>query len=74
MRLFTSAPNSSIADFSKIFLKLLNKKGVVNVGGKAQTIYNFAKKYNNKVKKIKSKGELPLKMSMSLKKLNKIIK
>ena len=62
------------SDFAKIFLKLLNKKGVVNVGGKAQTIYNFAKKYNNKVKKVKSKGELPLKMSMSLKKLNKIIK
>ena len=62
------------SDFAKIFLKLLNKKGVVNVGGKAQTIYNFATKYNNKVKKIKSKGELPLKMSMSLKKLNKIIK
>ena len=62
------------SDFAKIFLKLLNKKGVINIGGKAQTIYKFAKKYNNKVKKIKSRGELPLKMNMSLKKLNQIIK
>ncbi len=62
------------SDFAKIFLKVLNRKGVINIGGKAQTIYNFAKRYNKKVKKIKSRGELPLKMSMSLKKLNKIVK
>ena len=62
------------SDFAKIFLKALNRKGVINIGGKAQTIYNFAKRYNKKVKKIKSRGELPLKMSMSLKKLNKIVK
>ena len=61
------------SDFAKIFLKVLNRKGVINIGGKVQTIYNFAKRYNKKVKKIKSRGELPLKMSMSLKKLNKII-
>ena len=62
------------SDFAKIFLKVLNRKGVINIGGKVQTIYNFAKRYNKKVKKIKSRGELPLKMSMSLKKLNKIVK
>ena len=61
------------SDFAKIFLKVLNRKGVINIGGKVQTIYNFAKRYNKKVKKIKSRGELPLKMSMSLKKLNKIV-
>ena len=31
-------------DFVKIFLKLLNKKGIYNIGGKTQTIYNFVKK------------------------------
>ena len=35
-------------DFAKIFLKLINKKGIFNVGGKSQSIYNFAKKYNEK--------------------------
>ena len=41
------------------------------MGGKAQTIFQFAKKKNKKVKGIKSKGELPLKMDMSLKKMKK---
>ena len=60
-------------DFAKIFLKLINKKGVFNVGGKSQSIYNFAKKYNNKVLKKESKGEFPKKMDMNLNKLKKII-
>jgi len=60
-------------DFAKIFIKLINKKGVINIGGKSQTIYQFVKKYNNKIEKIKSKNELPLRMDMSLKKLEKII-
>ncbi len=59
--------------FAKIFLKLINKRGIFNVGGKTQTIYKFAKKYNKKVKGIKSKGELPFKMDMSLSKLKKTI-
>ena len=59
--------------FAKIFLKLINKKGIYNVGGKTQTIFNFAKKYNSNVKSINSKGELPLKMDMSLNKLKKTL-
>jgi dTDP-4-dehydrorhamnose reductase len=61
-------------NFAKIFIKVINKKGVINIGGKSQTIFQFAKKYNKKVKKIKSRGEFPLKIDMSLKKINKIIK
>ena len=30
-------------DFAKLFLKIVNKRGVINIGGKSQTIYNFAK-------------------------------
>ena len=59
--------------FAKIFLKLINKKGIYNVGGKTQTIFNFAKKYNSNVKSVNSKGELPLKMDMSLNKLKKTL-
>ena len=60
-------------DFAKIFLKLINKKGVFNVGGKSQSIYNFAKKYNDKVLKKVSKGEFPKKMDMNLNKLKRSI-
>lgn len=61
-------------DFAKYFLKLINKKGVINVGGKSQSIYNFAKKTNKNVKKKYSKGEFPRRMDMNLGKLNKIVK
>jgi dTDP-4-dehydrorhamnose reductase len=61
-------------DFIKFFLKILNKKGIFNIGGKTQTIYQFAKNENKAVKKIFSKGVLPLKMDMDLKKIYKYIK
>ena len=31
-------------EFAKIFIKTIPKKGIINIGGKTQTIYNFAKK------------------------------
>jgi len=61
-------------DAAKIILKLVNKKGIINVGGPSQSVYNFAKKYNKKIKKIYSRGEFPKKIDMNLKKLKKIIK
>lgn len=60
-------------DIAKMITKLINKKGIINVGGKSQTIYSFAKKYKKNIKRIKSKGELPLKMNMNLSKLRKYI-
>ena len=60
--------------FAKIFIKLINRKGIINVGGKPQSIYSFAKNFNNKIKKKKSNGEIPLNMYMSLNKLKKYIK
>tara|TARA_B110000027_G_scaffold126235_1_gene144399 strand:- start:289 stop:996 length:708 start_codon:yes stop_codon:yes gene_type:complete len=61
-------------EFAKIFIKLIRKKGIINVGGKVKTIYDFAKKYNQKVKKKKSNGKLPKQMEMNLDKLNKFLK
>ena len=65
-------------DIAKYLLKLINKKGVINVGGKIQSVYNFAKKYNPKIKKIFAKKILghkfPLNPSMNINKLKKIIK
>ena len=60
-------------DIAKMITKLINKKGIINVGGKSQTIYSFAKKYKKNIKRIKSRGELPLKMDMNLDKLRKYI-
>ena len=65
-------------EIAKILPKLLKKKGVLNVGGPIQTVYKFASKYNNSVKKIYSKnikGVVYKKnMSMNISKLKKIIK
>jgi len=65
-------------DIAKFLFKLINKKGVINVGGKIQSVYNFVKKYNNKIKKISAKktlgSEYPLNPSMNINKLKKILK
>ena len=65
-------------DLANILIKVLNKKGIINVGGPTKTIYNFAKKYNPKVKKIYSGKnsviKYPLNPYMNLTKLKKLIK
>ena len=58
----------------KIIPKILNKKGVLNIGGKIQTVYNFAKKTNKNIKKISGKKLFPPNPSMNINKLKKIIK
>ena len=58
-------------DIAKILIKLINKKGIINMGGKSQTIYKFAKKYKKNIKRVKSRGQLPLNMDMNLGKLKK---
>ena len=65
-------------DVVKILFKLLNKKGIINVGGKSQYIYDFAKKSNKKVKKSflkrNAKIGMPFNSSISTAKLKKILK
>jgi len=61
-------------DMVKILPKLVNKTGIINVGGKAQSVYNFGKLHNKKMNKsICSDKDLPLKQTMNLGKLNKIL-
>jgi dTDP-4-dehydrorhamnose reductase len=60
-------------NFAKIFKKLIYKKGIINIGGKRQTVYKFAKKINVDVKPIGSKNK-NLDTSICISKLNKIIK
>ena len=64
------------SDVAKITLKLLDKKGIINVGGVKQSAYNFAKKLNSKVKKYAKKKDRKLlgkNTSLNIKKLKKII-
>ncbi len=60
----------------KILPYIINEKGIINIGGKEQSIYNFAKKFNPKIKKIKAtkKTKIPLKQTMNLSLLKKILK
>ena len=63
-------------DLAKILVKVLDKKGIINLGGPTQTVYNFAKKYNAKIKKASAKklsGQyFPLNCFMNLSKLIKL--
>lgn len=63
-------------DLVKILPHIIKEKGIINIGGKSQSVYSFAKIDNNKVQKVKafSNIKMPLNQTMSLKKLNKIIK
>ncbi len=65
-------------DLAKILIKIIDRKGIINVGGPTQTVYKFAKKYNSKVRKIFVKKNsiynYPLNPYMNLSKLKKIIK
>ena len=58
----------------KIIPKILDKTGVLNIGGKIQSIYSFAKKTNKNVKKKSGKKLLPKNITMNVGKLNKIMK
>ena len=62
-------------DLIKILPKIIEKKGILNVGGRSQSVFQFAKKINKKIVKIKanSKNKLPLNQTMSLLKLKKIL-
>ena len=76
---FANVKNSFLYqdDVAKILFKLLDKKGIINVGGKTKYIYDFAKINNPNVKKIFLKKNMNLGMpfdsSLNVKKLKKII-
>jgi dTDP-4-dehydrorhamnose reductase len=57
-------------------MKLLDCKGIINIGGKSQSVYDFAKKYNPQIKKNSAKNVLgqnaPLNISMNLTKFKKL--
>ena len=62
-------------DLVNLLPKLLNKRGIINVGGKSQSIYRFAKKYNKKIKRIwaKKNDKFPLNQTMNISKMRKML-
>ena len=63
-------------DLVEILPKIINQTGIINIGGKSQSVFNFAKKYNKLVKKTKlnKDSKLPLNQTMNLSKLKKYLK
>ena len=61
-------------DFIPILFKIIDKKGIINVGEKSQTIFNFVKKDKKDIIKTKSKGKMPKRIDMNLRKLVKNLK
>ena len=62
-------------DLAKVFFKLISKKGIFNIGGPVQSVYNFVRKNNKKIKKKilnKKKSSLPLSSTMNIRKFKKI--
>ena len=64
-------------DLVKNILKIINQKGIINIGGKSQSVYKFAKNYNPQIKKISAKKILgkkaPLNITMNINKFKKLI-
>jgi len=62
-------------DLVNILPKVINEIGIINIGGKSQSIYDFAKKHNKSVKKTKLKknSKFPLNQTMNLSKLKKLL-
>tara|TARA_B110000285_G_C15014019_1_gene558000 strand:- start:67 stop:777 length:711 start_codon:yes stop_codon:yes gene_type:complete len=65
-------------DVVKILFKLINKKGIINIGGSPMTVYNFVKKNNKNISKLKLSKKnnigMPINSSVNVSKMKKIIK
>ena len=61
-------------DLVKILPKIIDQYGIINIGGKIRSVFNFGKIYNKKLLKTKCKDKnIPLMQTMNLKKLKKIL-
>ena len=63
-------------DLVKILPFIVNQTGIINIGGKKQSIYDFVKKTNKNITKYKlsKNSKLPKNQTMNLNQLKKILK
>ena len=63
---------------AKILFKLINKKGIINIGGSSMSIYDFARKDNKSIisKKLKKNNKIgmPMNSSLNINKMKKILR
>ena len=63
---------------AKILFKLIDKTGIINIGGSTMSVYDFAKKDNKSIVKKKlnknNKIGMPINSSININKMKKIIK
>ena len=59
-------------EVAKIIPKIINKTGIINIGGKTQSVYDFARGANKNIKKISGKKLFPPRPSMNISKLKKL--
>ena len=62
-------------DVVELLPKVIKEKGIINIGGKSQSVYHFVKNYDKKIKKtsINSNTQMPLKQTMDTSKLKKLL-
>ena len=67
-----------VDDVAKIIFKLIDETGIINIGGKAQSVFDFVKKDSPNIDKITLSeiGDVGMATdcSMNVGKLNKLIK
>ena len=65
-------------EVASLLLKLINQKGIINIGGKSQSVYKFAKNFNKYIKKKSAKKVLgknaKINLGMNINKMKKIVK
>ena len=65
-------------DVAKILFKLINKKGIINIGGPSMYIYDFVRKNNKLITKKNSKKNnkigMPVNSSLNINKMKKILR
>jgi len=59
-------------EVAKIIPKIIDKIGIINIGGKTQSVYNFVRSSNKKIKKISGKKLFPSRPSMNISKFKKL--
>jgi dTDP-4-dehydrorhamnose reductase len=63
-------------DLVEMLPKIINETGIINIGCKSQSVFNFARKNNKSVKKAKinKDSNIPRNQTMNLSKLKKFLK
>jgi len=59
-------------DVAKIMPKIIDETGIINIGGKTQSVYNFVRASNKDIKKTSGKKLFPPRPSMNISKFKKL--